>query len=193
MDQKEIHQNQGADDFLAQENQLHASESDQLSEQSAQEDQLVPKSELQACEVARTEWKNKYEHVFADWQNYKRRIEKEQATWIRSAQAEMLNKLLVIVDDFDRALQEHQKRGHTGELDAWLKGFELIGKSLYKFLHDAGVTEIQEVHSFDPTLHEAIAQVKSDTHASGDIVDVLQKGFMFKGQVLRPAKVTVAQ
>jgi molecular chaperone GrpE len=148
---------------------------------------------LDACQAACNEWKDKYIHVSADLQNYKRRVEKEQTIWIARAQMDMLLPLLTIVDDFDRALCEHHSREKTVELDQWLKGFELIGKELYKYLHAMGVSEIKETVYFDPNLHEAIVQVESDKHNSGDIVDVLQKGFMLKDQVLRPAKVTVAK
>lgn len=148
---------------------------------------------LEACKQVCNEWKDKYIHVSADLQNYKRRIDKEQTTWIQRAQADMLLQLLRIVDDFDRALSEHYNRERTPELDEWLKGFELIAKSLYKFLHEMDVVEIKDTVYFDPTEHEAIVQVASDKHASGEIVDVIQKGFTFKGQILRPAKVTVAK
>lgn len=160
-------------------------------QQSQKLDEL--QARLATSEASCNEWKDKYIHVSADLQNYKRRVEKEQITWIQRAQADMLLPLLTIVDDFDRALSEHHNRERTSELDQWLKGFELIGKELYKFLHSMGVTEIKDTVYFDPNLHEAIVQIESEQHNSGDIVDVLQKGFMIKDHVLRPAKVTVAK
>jgi molecular chaperone GrpE len=149
--------------------------------------------QLDACKVESNEWKNKFMLVSADMQNYKRRIEKEQSMWTRRAQEDVLVKLLAIVDDFDRALAEHEKQEKTPELDAWLKGFEMIGEGLYKFLKNMHVTQIEQMQIFDPMLHEAIAQVEAPDVASGDIVDVVQKGFMFGDEVLRPAKVTVAK
>lgn len=151
------------------------------------------KVSLEICEVACNAWQDKYMHVSADLQNFKRRVEKEQVAWARQAKAEVLLNLLAIVDDFDRALSEHHKRERTADLDNWFEGFELIGKSLYKFLHQMDVTEIDQMSTFDHNLHEAIVQVDSDKHTSGDIVDVIQKGFMFNGEVLRPARVTVAK
>lgn len=151
------------------------------------------RSSLDVCKQNCQEWKDKYLHVAADLQNYKRRIEKEQALWIDRAQGDLLLRLLAIVDDFDRALSEHHNRERTPELDQWLKGFELIGKGLYKLLQELQVTEIKDTIYFDPTLHEAIVQVEDAQRSSGEIVDVIQKGFMFKERVLRPAKVTVAK
>lgn len=157
----------------------------------AQNDQL--QTQLDACMVECNEWKNKFVQVSADMQNYKRRIQKEQSMWMRRAQEDVLAKLLNIVDDFDRALAEHEKQERTPELDAWLEGFELIGKSLYKFLSSMQVVEIAQMETFDPTLHEAIAQIDVADADEGAIVDVVQKGFMFGDEVLRPAKVTVAK
>ncbi len=151
------------------------------------------KVSLEVCEVACTEWQGKYMHVLADLQNFKRRVEKEQVAWARQAKAEVLLNLLAIVDDFDRALSEHHNRERTADLDNWLAGFELIAKRFYKFLHQMDVTEIDQMSTFDPHLHEAIVQVDSEQHTSGDIVDIIQKGFMFSGEVLRPAQVTVAR
>ncbi len=190
------HEKNDANDMLKESLAQDAPEATQQ-DASGQDDQCKKidelKASLEACEVTCTEWQDKYMHVSADLQNYKRRVEKEQALWTRQAKAELLLKLLAIVDDFDRALSEHQKQERTAEFDTWLEGFELIGKGLYKFLQQMDVTEIDQMQSFDPTLHEAVVQVDSDKHSSGDIVDIIQKGFMFSGHVLRPAKVTVAK
>ncbi len=136
---------------------------------------------------------NKYVHLLADFQNYKRRVEKDRAIWVGDAQEALLLRLLPIVDDFDRALQQHHAHEQSTELDAWLKGFELIGKSLYKLFDQYGVVRMQDYSAFDPVLHEAVAQVESDKHESGAIVDVYESGFMIGDKVLRVAKVSVAK
>lgn len=147
---------------------------------------------LDACKAQAEQWQQRYVQVSADMQNYKRRMEKEQLTWTRRAQESILVQLLPIVDDFDRALDEHKK--HTEQdLSAWMVGFEMISKELYKFLKSVHVTEMPATSSFDPEKHEAVAQVESSDVASGDIVEVLQKGYMLGDAVLRPAKVTVAR
>ncbi|MEX0849156.1 MAG: nucleotide exchange factor GrpE [Candidatus Dependentiae bacterium] len=171
--------------------EFQESASESATEQTEHNEEL--QAQLDACKVESHEWKNKFMLISADMQNYKRRIEKEQSMWTRRAQEDILVKLLAIVDDFDRALAEHKKQEKTPELDAWLKGFEMIGKGLYKFLGTMHVSEIEQMQAFDPMLHEAIAQVDMPDVTSGDIVDVVQKGFMFGDEVLRPAKVTVAK
>jgi len=145
-------------------------------------------SPLQECQAQLQEWKDRCLRTAADFENFKRRTEKEKILWMGTAQASILADLLNIVDDFERALAQPQES--ENQLRA---GMELTYKSLQKMLEKYGVQEIKEIAAFDPMLHEAIMQTKSESIPSGDIVQVLQKGYMFKGQVLRPAKVSVAE
>ncbi|HEV2601033.1 MAG TPA: nucleotide exchange factor GrpE [Candidatus Babeliales bacterium] len=147
-------------------------------------------NELAACQQQLAEWKEKYLHSIADFQNFKRRQERDQANWMQSAQVQVFKQLIGIVDDFDRAIAESKKvAGH----EEWLTGFEMIHASLHKMLTASKVTEITERTVFNPDIHEAIASVDAPGVSSGNIVDVVQKGYMFKDQVLRPAQVTVAR
>ena len=129
----------------------------------------------------------------ADFQNYKKRIEKDRSEWSQTAQARLVVELLPIIDNFDRALKEAQKDGIKPEFAQWLSGFELIHKTFDEFLKRNNISEIPLLEKFDPELHEALMQVDSPEHASGQIVQVLQRGFMFYNKVLRPAKVSVAK
>ncbi|NRB21383.1 nucleotide exchange factor GrpE [Candidatus Dependentiae bacterium] len=148
---------------------------------------------LKACEQELADLKEKYVRSVADFDNYKRRSEQERARWALSAQSAVFVDLLAIVDNFDRAQAEHEKKERTPKMDVWLQGFELIGKSLYKLLDKYNVKPVKDNKTFNPELHEALVQVDSQDHESGQIVDVLQKGFTFKGELLRPAKVSVAK
>lgn len=150
-------------------------------------------SELEACKKELEIWKEKCIRVTADLENFSRRIEKEKMQWMHIAQSDLVLDLLKIVDDFDRALQEGGEKELSSETKAFLEGFSMISKSLYKLLEKYDVIEITENLNFDPQLHEAIMQVDSEDHESGEIVQILQKGFMFKENVLRPAKVSVAK
>jgi len=100
--------------------------------------------------------------------------------------------LLEIVDNFERALDVERKR-ENAEGVAWLAGFEMIYQSIEKLIHSFGVKEITDFAVFNPKYHEALVQVKSDKHKSGDVVQVLQKGYMLNDKVIRPATVSVAQ
>jgi len=105
------------------------------------------------------------------------------------AQSQLMKDLLVVVDDFERAL----KAGKEADEQPDVAGFTMIAKSLDKILKKYGLQEIEQTDEFDPHLHEAVVQVDADDHESGAIVQVLQKGYQMKEQVLRPAKVSVAK
>jgi molecular chaperone GrpE len=143
--------------------------------------------ELQMCKQQVQEWKDKTIRMTADFENFKRRLEKDQAVWQYTFQAKILLDVLDVVDNFDRAFKDLDIN------DPRNAGFVLIYKNLKKLLDKYNVTEITENKHFDPTIHEAISTVEVEGKESGDIVEVLQKGYMFKDQVLRPAKVSIAQ
>ena len=149
-------------------------------------------SELTACISELALLKDKYARLGSDFENYKRRIDKEKSSWMQSAQSAILTDLLAVVDDFDRALQAGKQNQQESSVSL-LSGFDLIEKGLQKLLAKYGVTPMKDYQSFDPEKHEALMHIDSPDHASGDIVQVLQKGFMFKDMVLRPAKVSVAK
>jgi molecular chaperone GrpE len=137
-------------------------------------------------------WKEKFIRASADLENYQRRISKERAVWVEQAQADVFLDLLAVVDDFDRAMEHHAKQD-SEESKALIKGFEMIHQAFYKLLEKYDIKEISEVQTFNPEQHEAMTQVDSPDHDSGDIVQVLQKGFLIKERVLRPSMVAVAK
>ena len=149
--------------------------------------------ELHACRQAQESWKEKCLRISADFENFKKRLSKEQAQWAESAQIQVLKDLLPIIDDFDRAYEEIQKKERVADLDAWISGFTLIRSSLHKLLQKFGVSEIKNYTDFDPLYHEAVTQVESVDHKPGQIVQVFQKGYQYKDHVLRPARVSVAK
>ncbi len=147
--------------------------------------------ELAECRISEAEWKERYMLLSADFANYKRRMGKEQATWIADAQSRMIMEILAIVDDVDRAMA-HPVDVHNDDLRNWLQGFTMIQRSLHAFLKKAGVEEVMYV-DFDPHYHEAMMEVESSEHTPGKIVSVLQKGYRIGERVLRPARVSVAK
>lgn len=158
------------------------------------QDQVNHAEQLATCHKEMTEWKDKSMRIQADFENYKRRAEKERAQWVSNAQTDVLLPLLAIVDNVDRALADAHSKERSPEMQAWLNGFIMIGKSLPKLLESFGVKPIADVTEFDPLKHEAIMSVPaSETHPAGTIVAILQQGYTLNGQVLRPAQVSVAQ
>lgn len=149
--------------------------------------------EMTACQAELAQWKEKFQYVSADFDNFRRRMEKEKIQWMAVAQSGLIKELLPVLDDFDRALQQQNTQELSAQMREWFSGFLMIGASLEKILKAAGLQEITQVKTFDPELHEAVAHIESADHASGSVVSVLQKGYMFKDQVIRPALVSVAK
>lgn len=130
--------------------------------------------------------------VAADFENYKKRVTKDQAAWRQNSQAEVFLELLVTIDSFDQAFAQYET-GKNPELDNWITGFQMIHKSFNDLLKKFNLKIIDENLPFNPEYHEAIAQVVVENKAAGEIVTVHQKGFMLGERVLRPATVTVAK
>ena len=124
----------------------------------------------------------------ADFMNYRRRTEHENAQVGRVASGGTIKKFLSGIDDLERAL------AHRPEADVWADGVELVYRKFLSILEAEGVTRMQaEGQPFDPALHEAIMQEPSDKHESGTVMVVLQQGYLLGERVLRPALVKVAQ
>ncbi len=154
-------------------------------------EQTQSSQDLEACKAELAQIRERYLYLTAEFDNYKKRLEKERSSWIEQSQDAVLLDILPIVDDMERALIEIQQL--PPEHASHLKGIELIAKSLSKLLKKYDIEEIPVTRTFDPAYFEAVMQVSAEGYVSGEIVSVLQKGYMRKGQVLRPAKVSVAQ
>lgn len=177
--------------------QIHTDDEVELNDQNNGQDQfeqqeniqLDQNSELEQCKLDAAMWRDQTSRIFADFDNYKKRMDREQASWMQTAQVTVLKDLLSVVDNFDRALSTKNNETFA---DVYA-GIEMIYKSVTQVLNKYGVKEFSDYQQFDPELHEALMDVESPTHASGQIVQVLEKGFMIKDKVLRPAKVVIAK
>ncbi|MBA3954331.1 nucleotide exchange factor GrpE [Candidatus Dependentiae bacterium] len=150
-------------------------------------------SELKTCQDDLRNTKERYIYLTAEFDNYKRRIERERSQWIEDAQADVLKDMLPTLDNFERALIELKSQNLPQELTAHFAGIGLIAKNLHKVLEKYNIQELEHAGEFDPEMHEAIMQVESSEHESGHVVDVYQKGYSHKGKILRPAHVAVAK
>ncbi|MBA3751578.1 nucleotide exchange factor GrpE [Candidatus Dependentiae bacterium] len=129
-------------------------------------------------------------YLSADFDNYKKRIEKERALWTDQAAEEVLLNILPVLDDIDRGRGEVRTEINP---DMHVTGLELIARGFEKILARYNIEEIPYTPVFDTHFFEAIMQIPSDSHASGEVVAILRKGYTRKGKVLRPAEVSVAQ
>jgi molecular chaperone GrpE len=125
----------------------------------------------------------------ADFENYRKRIEKERSEDSRRATARVIEGLIPIIDGFEHALAAHRET----EYENYRKGFELIYKQLLDNVAKLGAERIDPTgKQFDPHLHQAMDRTETAEHADGTILQVFQPGYLFHGRVLRPAMVRVA-
>jgi molecular chaperone GrpE len=124
--------------------------------------------------------------VQADFENYKKRIEKEQKDFIECASKELVKQLLPVLDSFELALNNKDDK-------EFYKGVELIYAQLISTLENQGLTPIKALDKeFDPYLHEALMQETSDKKEN-TVIEELQRGYLFKEKVIRSTKVKVAK
>jgi molecular chaperone GrpE len=134
------------------------------------------------------EYRDALQRERADFTNYRRRMELENASMGRLATGTAIKKFLPVMDDLERALA-HRPAG-----DTWAEGIELVHRKFQSILDAEGVTRIDaKGKPFDPNLHEAIMQEPSTEYEPGTVIDVLQQGYIHGERVLRPALVKVAQ
>lgn len=129
----------------------------------------------------------KYMRLMADFQNFKRRTEKEKSDIYAFANEKIISELLNVIDNFERALAA----GNAD--DSFYKGMEMILKQLLGVVEKAGASEIAALgEDFDPNFHNAVMTEDSTEYESGKVTEVLQKGYILNNKVIRPSMVKVA-
>ena len=126
----------------------------------------------------------------AEFDNYRKRIERERREQADQAVVDLLQELLMVVDDFDLALKA--EAGHGAK--SYRKGVELIHAKLHDLLRKQGVRGIEALGAdFDPNVHQAVAHEVSPEHREGEVIGELRRGYMLGDRLLRPAMVKVAK
>jgi molecular chaperone GrpE len=145
-------------------------------------------NQLKEAQEKVIEYKDGWTRAQADFQNYKKRMERDYDLMKSSMKADIIKKVLPALDDLERALQNRPAD------DAWANGIELIARKMQNILDSEGLTRIDAKGlAFDPNFHEAISHEPSDEVKSGFVIDVVQNGYMLGERVIRPALVRVAQ
>ena len=166
------------------------SEADLLQPDAASDPTSADSQEKQAQEELQI-YQDKYIRLAAEFENYKRRAQRDQSDAIRYANESLLKKLLSTLDNLERAIQCGKDAGTTGSL---LEGVELTHKQFLETVEKLGVRQVSSTGSlFDPNMHQAVAQVESETVAPNTVVEEFQKGYFLHDRILRPAMVTVAK
>ena len=126
----------------------------------------------------------------AEFENFRKRTEKEKASMYEMGAKSVIEKILPVIDNFERGLATVPE----GENTAFLDGMQLVYKQLLTELDNIGVKAIEAVgQPFDPNMHNAVMQVASDEYESGTVVQELQKGYIYRENVVRYSMVSVAE
>jgi molecular chaperone GrpE len=191
MTEKKKHQqeeefNENEAEAVATSNDVPQNTSAELEQLSAELDSL--KKKLAEAESKTGEYRDSWLRAQADFQNYKKRLERDNEMMYLSMKGDIIKKVLPALDDLERALQNRRAD------DPWADGIELIARKLQNMLESEGIKRIEAVGAeFDPNFHEAISHEPADGAKSGSVIGVVQNGYMLGERVIRPALVRVAQ
>jgi molecular chaperone GrpE len=150
----------------------------------------APADQLTELQRERDDYHDRWMRKAAEFDNYRRRIERERREQADQSVVDLLQELLQVVDDFDLALTTD-----AGEsAGAYRKGVELIHAKLHDLLRKKGVKAIETIGAdFDPNLHQAVVHEASPDHRDGEVIGEMRKGYTIGDRLLRPAMVKVAK
>ncbi|MFH1779279.1 MAG: nucleotide exchange factor GrpE [Candidatus Omnitrophota bacterium] len=154
----------------------------------------IPEDELNALKekaIKADEYFDKLLRLQADFENYKKRLDREKVDFIKYANEGLIVGLLNILDDFERAIDSAKNSNDSKTL---LQGVEMIRQHFQEALEERGLNKIDpKGESFNPEKHEAVMHIETDEYPENTVVEVLRKGYGLNGKILRPAVVKVAK
>lgn len=140
------------------------------------------------------DWQDRYIRLYAEFENYKKRMAKQQVSWMNIANEGLMMALLPIVEDFERALNSTQKTEDNSQIAR--EGIHLIHEKLTKTLSQQGLSSmlVKPGDNFDPDYHEALTtRLTNDEKLKGKIVEVVSKGYILGKKVVKVAKVIIGK
>jgi molecular chaperone GrpE len=177
-----------AAESVEREPQGEAEEAEQEPEEGASE---VEEALDPALELEKTQ--DRLLRLQADFENFRRRALAERRDIYQYGHQNLVKDLLLTVDNLERAIG-HARESGGGDLESFLQGVELVQRELVGVLESHSVREIEALGTaFDPALHEAMAQAVDESVAPNTVIDVLEKGYLLRDRLLRPARVVVAK
>jgi molecular chaperone GrpE len=146
------------------------------------------KKKLAEAEAKTSEYKDSWLRSQAEFQNYRKRLERDNEMMYTSMKGDIIKKVLPVLDDLERALQNRSAD------DAWASGIELVVRKFQTILESEGLKKIDALgKEFNPNFHEAISHEPANGAQSGQVIGIAQNGYMLGERVIRPALVRVAQ
>ncbi|MEY3001749.1 MAG: nucleotide exchange factor GrpE [Pseudomonadota bacterium] len=179
---------------MRQENEnLETSQNEEMAPE-VQEEQNIEKDPLEVALAEAAEYKDKYLRAHADFENTKKRLEKDKMNAVSYANESFAKDLLAVMDSFENALASMQGSDESSDvLQKMKEGVTLTYEQLKKILEKNHIKEVACAGEFDPEVHQAIMQVESEDHQTDEIVQVMQKGYTIKDRILRPAMVSTCK
>lgn len=166
---------------------------DQLAQEEAEAEAEAVENEFDLLQTELAELKDKYARVHADFDNIKKRLEREKYTAVEYANEKFAKDMIPVLDALDGAMKSAEGDADKAELfDKLKEGIELTHKSFLTQLEKHGVSMVSHDEPFDPNIHNAIQAVDSEDVESGQIVQTFQTGYKYKDRPLREAMVIVA-
>lgn len=180
---------------MSQENEnLEESQAEEQTEVEAAQEETAEVDPLEAALAEVAEYKDKYLRAHADFENSKRRLEKDKMNAVAYANESFAKDILAVMDSFENALASMESADESSEVLVKMKeGVNLTFEQLKKILEKNSIKEVSCEGEFNPEVQQAIMQVESDDHEVGDVVQVMQKGYMIKDRILRPAMVSTCK
>lgn len=176
-----------------QEEQLNEEVTAEVTDEEAEADEQAVENEFDLLQNELTTLKDKYARVHADFDNIKKRLEREKYTAVEYANEKFAKDMIPVLDALDGAMKSSEGDADKAELfDKLKEGIELTHKSFLTQLDKHGVTMVNHDEPFDPNIHNAIQAMDSDEVESGQIVQTFQTGYKYKNRPLREAMVVVA-
>ena len=157
------------------------------------EEALSEQDEIESLKAALAASEDRYHRVHADFENIKKRLEKEKYQALEYSNEKFAKDLIPVLDALEGAIKAKDVDAEPAALlDKVSEGVELTMKQFLSTLEKHGVTPVSEEEAFDPNVHHAVQQVDSPDHESGEIVSTFQKGYRYKERTLRDAMVVIA-
>ncbi len=150
-------------------------------------EEVVEESEVDKLKVLNSELTDKLQRNLAEFDNFRKRTDKEKSQSYDNGVISTVEKILPVLDNFERALNAHEDK----ESDFY-KGFDMIARQFLTLLNELGVKEIEALNQeFDPNLHYAVSHEDSEDYGENEVIEVLQKGYIYKEKVIRFSMVKV--
>ena len=168
-------------------------ETEETAEETSETDESAEAEEAAEDSDKQDELEKRYMSLYAEYDNYRKRTQKEKESLYADAVADVTKEFLAVIDNIGRAV-ETAKSADENSIDKVVEGIELLGRQAGDILTTIGIEEIkaERGEKFDPNLHEAVMHVEDDDLGEQEIAMVFTKGYLYKGKVIRHAVVQVA-